>query len=206
MTKRLLISAALLAAVATAAAAQQPPADKYDTKRDGHQDAKPGAKHDAKHGGDRAQGEHGHKQGQPSEEAKPVTLAEGQTLKRGAAINADSRAVKLSDVLREPAKYADGVVVVEGVVERVCQKQGCWLELAPGMGERGVRVAMRDHAFFVPFNAAGLRARAEGTFEVKTLTKEDADHFEKEGARLARNGDGTATEISFTASGVELRK
>ena len=193
MTKRLLTSAALVAAVATAAAAQTPAA--------GH-DAKHGAKHEAKH----AQGEHGHKQGQPPEEAKPVTLADGQTLKRGAPVDDAAAAVKLSDVLKEPAKYAGSVVVVEGVVERVCQKQGCWLELAPEKGARGVRVAMRDHAFFVPFNAAGLRARAEGLFAVKTLTKEDADHFEKEGAKLTRNSDGTATEVSFTAAGVELRK
>ena len=192
MTKRLLTSAALAAALATAAAAQShPPA---------HGD-KHGAKPDAKH----AQ-EHGHKQGQPPAEAAPVTLADGETIQRGAAISADAAAVKLSDVLKEPAKYADKAVVVEGVIERVCQKQGCWLELAPEKGARGVRVAMKEHAFFVPFNSAGLRARAEGTFAVKTLTKEDADHFEKEGARLKRNSDGTATEVSFTASGVELRK
>ena len=198
MTKRLLITAALVAAVASAAAAQTPAA--------GHGD-KHGTKHDAKHEqGHAAQGEHGHKQGQPPEQAKPVTLAEGQTLKRGDAVDANAPVLKLSDVLKEPAKYDGRVLVVEGVVERVCQKQGCWLELAPEKGARGVRVAMRDHAFFVPFNAAGLRARAEGTLTIKTLTKEDADHFEKEGAKLTRNGDGTATEISFTASGVELRK
>lgn len=193
MTKRLIASAALVAALATAAAAQSHTAGP-DTKHDDEQDAQ------------HAQGGHGHRQGQPSEQAKPVTLAEGETVKRGAAIDAGASVVKLADVLKEPAKYAGRVVVVEGVVERVCQKQGCWLELAPEKGARGVRVAMRDHAFFVPFNSAGLRARAEGTFEVKTLTKEDADHFEKEGARLTRNADGTATEVSFTASGVELRK
>ncbi len=193
MTKRLLIAAALVVAVSSAAAAQTPAA--------GHGD-KHGAKHDEKH----AQGEHGHKQAQPPEQAKPVTLAAGQTVTRGAAVDAGAQAVKLADVLKEPAKYAGRVVVVEGVVERVCQKQGCWLELAPEKGARGVRVAMRDHAFFVPFNSAGLRARAEGLFAVKTLTREDADHFEKEGAKLTRNADGTATEVSFTASGVELRK
>ena len=192
MTKRLLIAAALVAALATAAAAQKPAA--------GHGD-KHGAKHDTKHAR-----EHGHKQGQPPDEAKPVTLAEGETLKRGAPVDAGAPALKLSDVLKDPAKYVGRVVVVEGVVERVCQKQGCWLELAPEKGARGVRVAMKEHAFFVPFNAAGLRARAEGTFAVKTLTKEDADHFEKEGAKLKRNPDGTADELSFTATGVELKK
>ena len=205
MTKRLLIPAALLMALAAAAAAQ-PPTDKNDPKRDGVQDAKPGAKHEAKPEGGHGQGEHGHRQGQPPDEAKPVTLAEGQTLKRGAPVDAGAPVLKLADVLKEPAKYTGRVVVVEGVVERVCQKQGCWLELAPEKGARGVRVAMRDHAFFVPFNSAGLRARAEGLFAVKTLTKEDADHFEKEGAKLTRNSDGTATEVSFTAAGVELRK
>ena len=195
MTKRLLIAAALVAAASSAAAAQTPAA--------GH-GAKHGAKHDEKHA---QEGEHGHKQqGQPPEQAKPVTLAEGQTITRGAPVDAGAQAVKLADVLKEPAKYSGRVVVVEGVVERVCQKQGCWMELAPERGARGVRVAMRDHAFFVPFNSAGLRARAEGLFAVKTLTKEDADHFEKEGAKLTRNSDGTATEVSFTASGVELKK
>jgi hypothetical protein len=191
MTKRLLLPAALVAALATAAAAQSHPAEHGD--RHGKQ----GEKH--------AQ-EHGHRQGPPSEQAAPVTLAEGQAITRGAGVSADAPGVKLADVLKGPAKYADRVVVVEGVVERVCQKQGCWMELAPEKGARGVRVAMKDHAFFVPFNSAGLRARAEGTFEVKTLTREDADHYEKEGARLTRNPDGTATEVSFTASGVELRK
>jgi hypothetical protein len=202
MTKRLLIPAALVAALATAAAAQQPAADKHDPKRDAHRDAKPGAGHDAGH----EQDGHGHKQGPPSEEARPVTLAEGQTITRGAPVDPGAPALKLSDVLQEPAKHTGRVLVVEGVVERVCQKQGCWMELAPEPGARGLRVAMRDHAFFVPFNSAGLRARAEGLLAVKTLTKEDADHFEKEGASIKRNADGTATEVTFTASGVELRK
>ncbi len=205
MTKRVLISAALAAALAAAAPAQQPPTDKYDPKRDGHQDAKPGARHGAKHEGGHGQ-EHGHRQGQPPEQAKPVALAAGETLKRGDAVDANAPVLKLSDVLKEPSKYAGRYVVVEGVVERVCQKQGCWMELAPERGARGVRVAMRDHAFFVPFNAAGLRARAEGTLAVKTPTKEDADHFEKEGAKLTRNADGTAREVSFVASGVELTR
>jgi hypothetical protein len=126
-------------------------------------------------------------------------------VRRGAPVG-DSAAVDFAALLKEPAKYADKSVVVEGVVERVCQKQGCWMELAPEKGARGVRVEMKDHSFAVPFNAAGLRARAEGVFTLKTLTKEDADHFEREGAKLKRNPDGTADELSFTATGVELRK
>jgi Domain of unknown function (DUF4920) len=184
MMKKVLTSIALLACLSGAAAAQS------QTQ-----------KHEDKHG------QHGHvqEQGKTPAEAAPVALAEGEVARRGQPLGA-SPFVKFADVLREPARYAGKAVVVEGVVERVCQKQGCWMELAPERGARGVRVAMKEHAFFVPFNAAGLRARAEGTFSLKTLSKEDADHFEKEGAKIKRNPDGTADELSFTATGVELRK
>jgi hypothetical protein len=38
------------------------------------------------------------------------------------------------------------------------------------------------------------------------LTKEEADHFEHEGAKLNRNPNGTAKEVTFFATGVELEK
>ena len=59
---------------------------------------------------------------------------------------------------------------------------------------------------FIPLQAQGMKARAEGVTSVKVLSKADADHLEGEGAKLTRNADGTANEISFVASGVELRK
>jgi hypothetical protein len=191
MMKKTIYAAALAACLGLTAAAQTQPAP-------------PAAGQAHEHGK-----EHGHEHGQeratPPAEAANVTLAPGEVLKRGEALG-DAPAVAFADALKTPEKYAGKPVVVEGVVERVCQMQGCWMELAPAKGERGVRVQMKGHAFFVPFNAAGLRARAAGTFSVKTLTKEDADHYEGEGAKLNRNPDGTATEISFVAAGVELRK
>ena len=37
------------------------------------------------------------------------------------------------------------------------------------------------------------------------MTKDEADHLESEGAKLNRNDDGSVIELSFVASGVELR-
>jgi hypothetical protein len=51
-----------------------------------------------------------------------------------------------------------------------------------------------------------MQARMEGSVSVKTLSKEDADHLAEEGAQLTRNPDGTANEVSFVATGVELRQ
>ena len=191
-TKKLLSALALAAACAASSAAQEP------AHKEGHKEG-----HKAEHKAEHKEG-HG-KHGAAPEGAANITPAPGEIVRRGAPVGG-GESVDFAALLKDPAKYAEKTVVVEGVVERVCQKQGCWMELAPEKGARGVRVAMKDHAFAVPFNSAGLRARAEGVFTLKTLTKADADHFEKEGAKLKRNADGTADELSFTATGVELRK
>ncbi|MDQ3651784.1 MAG: DUF4920 domain-containing protein [Acidobacteriota bacterium] len=135
-----------------------------------------------------------------------VTKPAPEVIKRGAPLG-DSAAVELADVLKEPQKFADKMVRVEGIIERVCTNKGCWMELAPqASATESVRVTFKDYGFFVPTTSQGMKAQAEGQFAVKVLSKEKADHYEGEGARLKRNQDGTATEISFLASGVELRK
>ena len=81
------------------------------------------------------------------------------------------------------------------------------MQIAPEAGKPGMRVTFKDYGFFVPTDSKGMKARAEGVVEVKTLTKAQADHLEHEdGAKLTRNADGTAREVAFVASGVELRK
>ena len=82
------------------------------------------------------------------------------------------------------------------------------MELAPSENAKSVRVKMKDHGFFIPLNSAGAMAKAEGVFTIKTLTKEQVDHMIKEdGAKFDKiNADGTVTEISFEATGVELSR
>jgi len=82
------------------------------------------------------------------------------------------------------------------------------MELAPNENAKSVRVKMKEHSFFIPLNSAGAMAKAEGVFTVKTLTKEQVDHMIKEdGAKFEKiNADGTVTEISFEATGVELSR
>ena len=110
--------------------------------------------------------------------------------------------------MKNPEKYAGKAVLVEGVIVRSCKMEGCWMELAPAKDAKSVRVKMKDHAFFIPLEAAGMRAKAEGVFSVKTLSKAEVDHLiNEDGAKFDnRDSDGTVTEISFEATGVELTK
>ncbi len=128
-------------------------------------------------------------------------------MKRGDLVG-KAKAVSLAKVIKKPGAYVGKTVLVEGVIVRSCKMEGCWMELAPTANAKSVRVTFKKHAFFIPLDSAGLRARAEGMFTVKTLSKAEVDHLVNEdGAKFDNiNKDGTVTEVSFVATGVELTK
>jgi hypothetical protein len=136
-----------------------------------------------------------------------TTASAGEVITRGAAIPRDAKALTLATVLESPDDYTKDAVVVEGVITTACERKGCWMQLADGKeGSQAVRVTFKDYAFFVPLDSKGMKARAAGVTTVKKLSKRDADHLEEEGAKLKRNADGTANEVSFVANGVELTR
>jgi hypothetical protein len=147
------------------------------------------------------------KHAKPTDADKTAAIPSDGYLKRGAPIG-KSEKVSLAKVMENPTKFAGKMVRVEGVIVRSCKTEGCWAELAPAANAKSVRVNMKDHAFFIPLQSAGATARAEGVFTVKTLTKEHVDHMiAEDGAKFEnRNADGTVNEVSFEATGIELRK
>lgn len=128
-------------------------------------------------------------------------------LKRGDSIG-KAKTVSLAKVLKKPADFVGKTVLVKGVIVRSCKMEGCWMELAPAKDAKSVRVTFKNHAFFIPLDAAGMLAKAEGVFSVKTLSKKEVDHLiNEDGAKFSNiNKDGTVTEVSFEATGVELSK
>lgn len=143
----------------------------------------------------------------PTDKDKTEAIPTSSYMKRGAALG-KSKKVSINDVLKDPAKYAGQTVRVNGVVVRSCKMEGCWAELAQNKDSKSVRVKFKDHGFFIPLQSAGAKARAEGVFSVKTLSKAQVDHMiEEDGAKFEnRNADGSVTEVSFEASGIELKK
>ncbi len=136
--------------------------------------------------------------------AAAVALA-GDVVKRGAPLS-DAKPIALATVLETPGDYTEKPVIVEGLIEESCTRKGCWMQLVAEPGKPGVRVTFKDYGFFIPLKSKGMKALVEGVATVKTLTRQEADHLAEEGAKIVRNEDGTAREVSFVASGVELRK
>lgn len=141
-------------------------------------------------------------------ENAPVNLKKGEKIFRGARLSRGVRKISVAAALAAPEKAAGQTVEISGVIVRSCKKEGCWMEMADREGGPSVRVTFGDHAFFIPLNAAGMKVRAQGVFKVNILSKEKVEHLIKDdGAKFDRiNPDGTVTEVSFDAVGVELTK
>ena len=120
-----------------------------------------------------------------------------------------AREEKLASLLAEPARFSGQPVLVSGHVRRACSKMGCWMELAESAdpASSACRVIMKNHAFFVPKDSAGSSARVEGVLEARRIEPDQVAHMEQEGAQFAKKAaDGSAEELRFVASGVELRR
>lgn len=143
-----------------------------------------------------------------NDQNRPVELKAGEKIMRGAPLAKGVKKFTVAKAFAEPAAVEGKTFEINGVIVRSCKMEGCWMEMADKVGGRSVRVTFGDHAFFIPLNAAGMKVKAQGVFKTKTLPKEHVDHLIKDdGAKFDnRNADGSMTEVSFDATGVELTK
>jgi hypothetical protein len=129
-----------------------------------------------------------------------------ETIRRGEMVKAKKQ-VTLAEALADPVRFSSEPVLVTGVIKSSCTRKGCWMQLAASPdAEEALRVTFRNYAFFIPLDARGMEARAVGVVQVRKLEAAEVDHLLEEGALIRRDEDGTATEISFVASGVELTR
>lgn len=133
------------------------------------------------------------------------SAVDSAVVRRGAAVAAGT-AIPVSRLMSAARTFTSTPVIVEGVITRECTEKGCWMQVAPTAEGNGMRVTFKDYGFFIPQSMVGRRARMEGVTRITTHSKAFADHLIGEGAPLVRNADGTATEVQFVASGVELFK
>jgi hypothetical protein len=124
---------------------------------------------------------------------------------RGAPVAAGP-AIPVTRLVASARTYTTQPVIVEGIITTECTEKGCWMQVAPTAEGTGMRVTFKDYGFFIPQSMVGRRARMQGVTKVTTHSKAAADHLIGEGAKLQRNADGTATEVQFVASGVELHR
>ena len=94
---------------------------------------------------------------------------EGKTYGNGVG---GTEVIKVSELLANAGKYVGQTVRVEGVVDDVCAKRGCWMDLAGDGGK--IRIKVDDGVIVFPMDAKGKHAIAEGVFTKIETTPEEA--------------------------------
>lgn len=89
-------------------------------------------------------------------------------------------------------------VKVKGTILEVCQHTGCWLTFDFGDGEE-IMVNMKDHAFYVPMDAAGKTAWVEGEAIRELISVEMLKHYAEDAGRSQEFIDGiTEAQWKYT--------
>ncbi len=97
----------------------------------------------------------------------------GDGNKYGKRLNLKEK-TKISAILEKPNDFVGKKVLVEGTVIGVCEKRGCWIELASDKPYQKIKVKVNDGEIVFPMEELGKSAVVEGqVYEIK-MTKEQA--------------------------------
>lgn len=124
----------------------------------------------------------------------------------GEKITAEN-AIAVADL---PTQMGDSLqmnIKVEGVIEEVCQKKGCWMTLKMKDGET-IRVTFKDYGFFMPLDAAGKTVVAEGIASIEETSVADLKEYAKDAGKSQEEIDAITEperELVFEASGVIIK-
>ena len=128
----------------------------------------------------------------------------GDTISPEGAISAEEMLAKYNEM-----KEGDTLdVKFTSVIENVCQAKGCWMNLELSE-EESAYIRFKDYGFFMPLNASGSEAIAEGRAFVSVRSVEALQHdAEDEGLSEEEIAAITEPEVSFsfTAHGVLIKE
>lgn len=72
----------------------------------------------------------------------------------------------ISAILANPSAFQGKKVQVRGLVVDVCEKRGCWMEIASDKKYQSLRFKVDDGVIVIPVDAKGSQAVAEGVVQV----------------------------------------
>lgn len=94
----------------------------------------------------------------------------------GAGAN-KAEVVSVQTLLAQPQNYIKGEVTVEGVVDKVCMKRGCWLSFKVDDGNPSFIVKVRDGDMVFPMSSIGKKAYATGVLVEQNLDVENTRKY-----------------------------
>ncbi len=86
---------------------------------------------------------------------------------------------KVSEILDNPEDFVGKTVLVEGTIVGVCEKRGCWMEIAGDKPFTKIKGKVNDGEIVFPMEAMGETARLEGEFQKMVLSVEQVTEMKK---------------------------
>lgn len=103
----------------------------------------------------------------------------------------------ISAILANPDSFNGKRVLVEGLVIDVCEKRGCWMNIASDKEFEFIQFKVEDGVIVFPMEAKGKKATAEGIISVINQTEEQlieqARHHAEEQGELDSFDPSTIT-------------
>lgn len=124
----------------------------------------------------------------------------GDTITADGAVAAAELVNLMADASQKDAK-------IEGTIEEVCQKKGCWMKVDIGDGKT-MRVTFKDYAFFIPKDAAGRKVILDGVATMEETSVESLRHFAEDAGKSKEEIEAITEptkELVFEARGVILQ-
>lgn len=112
--------------------------------------------------------------------------------------------LSIVEIVNNSSNYNGQEISIEGIVEKICVKKGCWLNL--NAGKETVRVTFKDYGIFVPANFLGKKVVMKGVFNLTEESVERRKHLlEDEGVPRSeiQKIESAQKIFSFVASGIE---
>ena len=124
----------------------------------------------------------------------------------GEKIKNINQPIRLSKALSTFEKIKGSEITIEGIVEKVCAKKGCWMTLKSN--KETIRVTFKDYGFFVPVKFQNKPILAQGKLYQKVEEPELRQHYlEDEGATKKQIAEANKSILTyhFVADGVMLK-
>jgi hypothetical protein len=132
----------------------------------------------------------------------------GETYGEGVQLETST---SIAELLADPAAFDGETVRVEGFVQDVCPRKGCWMTLAAGPEGDALRIKVEDDVIVFPQDAKGRKAVAEGVVEVHEQSREEyvawQSHLAEEKGEtfdVESVGDGPFLSVQIRGTGARI--
>jgi len=111
-----------------------------------------------------------------------------------------SQSVTVQQVLAKPTEFLAKPFTVQGKIDAVCQKKGCWMQFETAADQPTFRLKVKDGDMVFPVSAKGKNAYAHGSLKAKPMSLEQTKIYLKHRAEE----QGEAFDPAAVTSAVTL--